>query len=94
MLELTLRPMSVQHNGRVLTQVPGEQDYETQRRTVLDAYALQKLNRTLNLRLSLQNLLRADTRRQLDAFAPGSSWALTSADKGVRTVLLSLEGKW
>ncbi len=86
--------VSMQHNGRVLTQVPGEQAYETRRRTVFDAYALQKLNSALNLRLSLQNLLRADTRRQLDAFAPGSYWSLASTDKGVRTVLLSLEGKW
>lgn len=86
--------VSMQHNGRVLTQVPGEQAYETRRRTVVDAYVLQKLNSALNLRLSLQNLLRADTRRQLDAFAPGSSWSLATTDKGVRTVLLSLEGKW
>jgi iron complex outermembrane receptor protein len=86
--------VSMQHNGRVLTQVPGEQAYETRRRTVFDAYVLQKLNSALNLRLSLQNLLRADIRRQLDAFAPGSSWSLTTTDKGVRTVLLSLEGKW
>lgn len=86
--------VSMQHNGRVLTEVPGEQSYETRRRTVLDAYVLQKLTGAVNLRLSLQNLLRADTRRQLDAFAPGSTWSLASADKGVRTLLLSLEGKW
>lgn len=86
--------VSMQHNGRVLTQVPGEQAYETRRRTVFDAYALQKLSRSLNLRLSLQNLLRADTRRQLDASAPGATWSLAATDKGTRTVLLSLEGKW
>lgn len=86
--------LSMQHNGRVLTQVPGEQAYETRRRTVLDAYVLQKLTGALNLRLSLQNLLRADTRRQLDAFASGSYWSLATKDRGVRTVLLSLEGKW
>lgn len=86
--------VSMQHNGRVLSQVQGEQAYETRRRTVIDAYALQKLNSALNLRLSLQNLFRADTRRQLDAYAPGSSWSLTTADRGARTVLLSLEGKW
>jgi len=86
--------VSMQHNGRVLTQVPGEQAYETRRRTVFDAYVLQKLNSALNLRLSLQNLLRADTSRQFDAYAPGSSWSLATTDKGARTVLLSLEGKW
>lgn len=87
--------VSLQHSGRVLTRVPGEQAYETRRRTVLDAYALQKLSTALNLRLSLQNLLRADIRRQMDAFAPpGSAWFLDSRDRGARTVLLSLEGKW
>lgn len=86
--------MSIQHNGRVLTLVSGEQAYETRRRTVFDAYALQKLSSALNLRLSLQNLFRADIRRQMDAFAPGSSWFLASEERGARTVLLSLEGKW
>jgi iron complex outermembrane receptor protein len=86
--------VSMQHNGRVLTQVPGEQAYETRRRTVFDAYVLQKLSSALNLRLSLQNMLRADTRRQLDAFAPGRSWSLATTDTAARTVLLSLEGKW
>lgn len=86
--------ISMQYNGRVLTQVQGEQAYETRRRTVFDAYVLQKLNSALNLRLSLQNLFRADIRQQLDAFAPGSYWSLASTDKSARTVLLSLEGKW
>jgi iron complex outermembrane receptor protein len=86
--------VSMQYSGRVLTQVPGEQFFETRQRVVFDAYALQKLNAALNLRLSLQNMFRADTRRQLDAFAPGSSWSLSSIDRNARTVLLSLEGKW
>lgn len=86
--------VSMQHNSRILTQVPGEQYYETRRRTVVDAYLLQKLNGNLNLRLSLQNLLRADVRRQLDAFSPGASWMLSTTERGVRAVLLSLEGKW
>ncbi|MDO8958935.1 MAG: TonB-dependent receptor [Rhodocyclaceae bacterium] len=86
--------LSFQHSGRVRTAVPGEQAYETRQRTVVDAYALQKLNRELNLRLSLQNLLRADTRRQMEAFAPGSSWYLRTEERSARTVLLSLEGKW
>lgn len=86
--------VSMQYNGRVVTQVPGEQSFETRRRVVFDAYALQKLNAALNLRLSLQNMFRADTRRQLDAFAPASSWSLSSVDRSARTALLSLEGKW
>lgn len=85
---------SMQHNGRVRTWTPGEQEFETDSRTVVNAYVLRKLDATWNLRLSGDNLLRADTRRQFDAYAPGSSWSLATTDKGVRTVLLSLEGKW
>ena len=85
---------SMQYNGRVLTRVPGEQSYETRRRVVFDAYALQKLTPALNLRLSLQNILGADTRRQYEAFAPGSSWLLSTEERMARTILLSLEGKW
>lgn len=86
--------LSFQHDGRVQTDVPGEQTYETRRRTIVDAYILQKLNRELNLRVSLQNLFRADTRRQMEAFAPGSSWFLSTEERSARTLLLSLEGKW
>jgi iron complex outermembrane receptor protein len=86
--------VSMQHTGRVLSEMPGEQIYETRRRTLVDAYVLQKLSSTLNLRLSLQNLFRADSSRQQDAFAPAASWSLASRDQGARTALLSLEGKW
>ena len=86
--------MSFQHSGRMQTAVPDEQAYETRRRTVVDAYVLQKLSRELNLRFSLQNLFRADMRRQMEAFAPGSSWYLSTEERSARTLLLSLEGKW
>lgn len=85
---------TVQHSGRVRTQVPGEQDFETRARTVLNAYVLQKLDATWNLRLSADNLLGADGRRRQDATAPGAAWSLATSEKGARTVLLSLEGKW
>ncbi len=85
---------SLQHSGRVLTEVPGEQRFETRRRTLVDAYLLQKLDAKFNLRLSLQNLLRAETQRHQDAFAGAASWSLASEERGVRSVLLSLEGKW
>lgn len=85
---------SLQHSGRVLTDIAGEQQFETRRRTVVDAYLLQKLDAAFNLRLSLQNLLGADTRRRQDAFALGTSWSLASDESGARSVLLSLEGKW
>ncbi len=86
--------VSFQHSDRVDTDVPGEQRLDTRRRTVVDAYALRKLSRELNLRLSLSNLFRADTRRRMEATAPGSSWALSTEERSARTVLLSLEGKW
>ena len=76
------------------TEVADEQDYVTHRRTVLDAYVLKRLTAELNLRLSLQNLLKADTRRQADYTAGSSWWSLGSTDTGTRAVLLSLEGKW
>lgn len=85
---------SLQHSGRVRTQTPGEQDFATESRTVLNAYVLRKLDATWNLRLSGDNLLRAKARRQQDAFAPGTWWSLATAEKGERTMLLSLEGKW
>lgn len=85
---------SVQHSGAVRTQVPDSQDYLTRRRTVLDAYVLKRLTAQLNLRLSLQNLLKADTRRQLYVEDGADQWSLASTSGGVRTVLLSLEGKW
>lgn len=85
---------SMQHSGRVRTQTPGEQEFETQARTVINAYVLQKLDAAWNLRLSGDNLLSAKIRRQQDAFSPGSFWSLASTDKGARAILLSLEGKW
>lgn len=86
--------MSMQYNAGARTQVPAEQSYATEPRTVWDAYALQKLNSKLNLRVSLQNLLGAETKRQMDAFSAANAWSLASTDQGARSILLSLEGKW
>lgn len=86
--------MSVQHSGPVRTEVPNEQSYVTKRRTVLDAYALKRLTAELNLRLSLQNLLKAKTQRQSDFTSGADWWSLSSTDTGTRAILLSLEGKW
>jgi iron complex outermembrane receptor protein len=85
---------SVQHSSAVRTLVAGEQDYLTHPRTVLDAYALKRLTSELNLRLSLQNLLKAETRRESDYTRGADSWGLDSSDTGTRAILLSLEGKW
>ena len=97
-LDQTLAGMSfgasLQHSGRVRTLTPGEQDFETKAKTVLNAYVLRKLYASWNLRLSGDNLFRAKARRQQDAFSPGASWSLATADEGVGTMLLALEGKW
>lgn len=49
---------------------------------------------TLNLRLSGQNLLKTDIRRQQEAYAGAVSWSLNPTERGVRMVMLALEGKW
>ncbi|HEX8987828.1 MAG TPA: TonB-dependent receptor [Rhodocyclaceae bacterium] len=85
---------SMQHSGPVRTEVPGEQSYVTQRRTVVDAYVLRRLSMNLNLRLSLQNVFKADTRREADYTSGSAWWSLDAREKGMRAVLLSLEGKW
>lgn len=85
---------SVQHASAVRTRVPDEQDYVTRPRTVLDAYALKRLTSELNLRLTLQNLLKAKTRRESDYTRGADSWALDTSDTGTRAILLALEGKW
>lgn len=85
---------SLQHSGRVRTRTPGEQEFATDARTVVNAYALRKLDASWNLRISGDNLFRAKVRRLQDAFAPGSFWSLATTDRGSRTILVSLEGKW
>lgn len=85
---------SIQYSSAVHSRVAGEQDYETKSRTVLDAYVLKRLNAGVNLRLSLQNLLKAKTRRQSDYTAGADVWSLNTTDNGTRAALLSLEGKW
>jgi iron complex outermembrane receptor protein len=85
---------SFHHFGKVRTGVGSEQNAETRPRTLIDAYTLTRIDANLNLRLALQNLLRTDTRRLVDMTGGGNSYHLDTADRGVRTVLLSLEGKW
>ncbi len=85
-------------NGRTRTDIPGELADGTTRGTLLDAHWVRKLSSALNLRLSAQNLLRADTKRSSAAWsnlvAGTDDWRLASTEKGQITWLLSLEGKW
>jgi len=83
-----------QRNGPVKTTVPGELAANTRRRDLLDLHLVRRLDAKLNLRLSLQNLLGADTRRFASARSGADAWQLDTREASQRTWLLSLEGKW
>ena len=80
--------------GASRTDIPGETASRQGSRSLLDAYWVRRLNTRLNLRLEAQNILRADTRRLADAWSAADSWRLSTAERGQRTFMLSLEGKW
>jgi iron complex outermembrane receptor protein len=84
----------LQQTGKTKTDVAGEQWAETKSRSVLDAYWVRKVTPTVNLRLTLQNILGEDTRRTVRAYSGGQDWQLGSLDKLPRSFLLTLEGKW
>ena len=86
--------VSLQLSGRSETDIPGEQKAFTESRALLDAFWLYKLNPQFNLRLSAQNLLDEDMRRQNKYIASGEEWKLLANDFGYRTVMLSVEGRW
>jgi iron complex outermembrane receptor protein len=86
--------ISLQLSGRSETDIPGEQRAYTQAKTTLDAFWLYKLNPQFNLRISGQNLLAADTVRETMYLSGSSTWQLRTVDTGVRTVLVTLEGRW
>lgn len=86
--------VSAQIAGRTDTEIPGERWGSTQARTLLDAYVLYKLNTKFNLRLSGQNLLGAETVRDQRLTSGINEWLLDTADKGPRTLLVTLEGRW
>jgi outer membrane receptor for ferrienterochelin and colicins len=86
--------VSLQLSGRSETDIPGEQKAFTESRALLDAFWLYKLNPQFNLRISAQNLLDEDMRRQNKYIAQGDEWKLHANDFGYRTVMLSVEGRW
>lgn len=85
---------NLQHHARVTTEVPGEQRAVTRDRTVLDVYALHRLDKTFNLRVNVANLLADRTRRSSEAYSGNDSWSLASSDRAYRSIMLTLEGKW
>lgn len=80
--------------GTSRTDIPGETASRQNSRSLLDAYWVRRLSAQLNLRLEAQNILRADTRRLADAWSAADNWRLSTAERGQRTFMLSLEGKW
>jgi outer membrane receptor for ferrienterochelin and colicins len=80
--------------GATQTEIADELSSRQQARTLLDIYLVRRLTPQLNLRFEAQNLLLADTRRLADARDGNDSWHLDSAERGQRTLLVSLEGKW
>lgn len=81
-------------HSRTRTDIPGETGTQQRPKTLLDLYLTRRLTPQLNLRLDAQNLLRADTRRIATYTAGADDWRLQSNERGQRTLLLSLEGKW
>lgn len=84
----------LQRTGATRTDVDGEQRTKVEARSVLDAYWVRKLDRTTNLRLTLQNILGADMKKIQRAWSGGQEWQLGSTDGQPRAVLVTLEGKW
>lgn len=80
--------------GPTKTDIPGELSSRQKTRSLLDVYIARRLTPQLNLRLEAQNLLAADTRRLADARSGSDSWSLATSERGQRSLLLSLEGKW
>ena len=84
----------LQRTGDTRTDVDGEQTTKAEGRSVLDAYWVRKLDRTTNLRFTLQNILGEDLTRIQRAWAGGQEWQLGTNDGQPRAILVTLEGKW
>lgn len=84
----------LQQTGATRTDVPSEQWAVTRARSILDAYWVRKIDKTINLRFSLQNLLGEDTRRTVRAYSAGQDWQLGSTQSQPRAFFVTLEGKW
>lgn len=84
----------LQRNGPTKSRVGDELTADTRARTLVDFHLVRRLDAAFNLRLAVQNLFRADTRRAAAAASGADGWRLDSDDAGQRTWLLSLEGKW
>lgn len=86
--------MQLQRSGTTRSQVVAELNSRTATRDLLDVHVVRRLNEQFNLRLGVQNLLRADAERVVLATDGSNQWSLASRELGQRTWLLALEGKW
>ena len=84
----------LQRTGDTRTDVDGEQYAKIDGRSVLDAYWVRKLDRTTNLRFTLQNLLGEDLTKIQRAWSGAQEWQLGTTDGQPRAILVTLEGKW
>jgi len=80
--------------GATRSAIADELSTRQKARTLLDLYLVRRLTPQLNLRCEAQNLLRADTERLAESRQGADSWQLGSAERGQRTLMVSLEGKW
>jgi len=86
--------VSLQMAGPSKTDIPNEQRGTTNAKTTLDAFWLYKLTPKFNLRLSGQNLLAAKTVRETVYLNGADTYQLRTEDKGIRRLLVTLEGRW
>jgi iron complex outermembrane receptor protein len=86
--------VALQMSGPSRTDIPNEQSGTTNAKTTLDAFWLYKLTPKFNLRLSGQNLLAAKTVRETVYMNGADTYRLRTEDKGVRALLVTLEGRW
>lgn len=83
-----------QRTGPTRSRIPGEFQADTRGRSSVDAYWVRRLDKTVNLRLTLQNLLGEDLRRVSRYQTEGLSWQLQNRQDQSRVLMLALEGKW
>jgi outer membrane receptor for ferrienterochelin and colicins len=86
--------IDVQHFAEVKTSIPGERQERTEDRTVLDLFAVYRLQPGLNLRFNANNLLRTDTCKLARAQNGGNDWQLETCNGAVASYMLTLEGSW
>lgn len=86
--------VSTQVSGRSTTDIPGEQTGATQSRTTVDAFWLYQMTPTFKMRITGQNLFKADTVRDLTYLSGGNQWQLHTVDRGYRALMVTLEGRW